>query len=48
MTVLDKNDNPPQFVVTSRPIIAALPRHAHYGYQIMRIVVGKIIFVTVT
>ncbi|KAK3923914.1 Cadherin-89D [Frankliniella fusca] len=35
--VTDVNDNPPRFTVSGRPIVAAIPATAHYGYQIARL-----------
>lgn len=35
--VTDVNDNPPKFTVSGRPIVAAIPATAHYGYQIVKL-----------
>ncbi|KAJ8965387.1 hypothetical protein NQ317_004639 [Molorchus minor] len=34
--VTDVNDNEPKFTVTGRPIVAAIPTTANYGYQVVR------------
>ncbi|XP_034250844.1 cadherin-89D [Thrips palmi] len=35
--VTDLNDNPPRFTGSGRPIVAAIPATAHYGYQIAKL-----------
>ncbi|XP_068082261.1 cadherin-89D [Anabrus simplex] len=35
--VKDVNDNPPKFTTNGRPIVAAIPTTANYGYQIVRL-----------
>ncbi|GLH03452.1 Cadherin-89D [Gryllus bimaculatus] len=35
--VKDVNDNPPRFPSNGRPIVAAIPTTANYGYQILRL-----------
>ncbi|KAJ1529702.1 hypothetical protein ONE63_006456 [Megalurothrips usitatus] len=35
--VTDVNDNAPRFTVSGRPIVAAIPATAHYGYQIAKL-----------
>ncbi|KAJ8919173.1 hypothetical protein NQ315_012159 [Exocentrus adspersus] len=35
--VTDVNDNAPKFTVTGRPIIAAMPTTANYGYHVIRL-----------
>ncbi|XP_046736319.1 cadherin-89D isoform X1 [Diprion similis] len=35
--VKDVNDNPPRFKSDGRPMVAAIPTTAHYGYEIMRV-----------
>ncbi|PSN37469.1 Cadherin-89D [Blattella germanica] len=35
--VRDVNDNAPRFVINGRPIVAAIPTTATYGYQIVRL-----------
>lgn len=35
--VTDVNDNVPKFTITGRPIIAAIPTSANYGYHIIRL-----------
>ncbi|KAJ8945983.1 hypothetical protein NQ318_017099 [Aromia moschata] len=38
--VTDVNDNEPKFSVTGRPIVAAIPATANYGYQVVRLQVS--------
>nr|CAD7263745.1 unnamed protein product [Timema shepardi] len=35
--VKDVNDNTPRFIVNGRPIVAAIPTTANYGYQIVKL-----------
>ena len=35
--VTDVNDNVPKFTITGRPIVAAIPTNANYGYHIVRL-----------
>ncbi|XP_050312281.1 cadherin-89D isoform X2 [Anthonomus grandis grandis] len=35
--ITDLNDNPPKFMVTGRPIVAAIPTTAGYGYEVLRL-----------
>lgn len=35
--VTDLNDNVPKFTITGRPIVAAVPASANFGYQIIRL-----------
>lgn len=35
--VTDENDNPPRFKTNGRPIVAAIPNTAPYGYQVTKI-----------
>ncbi|KRT84259.1 Cadherin, partial [Oryctes borbonicus] len=35
--VTDLNDNVPRFTITGRPIVAAVPASANFGYQIIRL-----------
>ncbi|XP_021940674.1 cadherin-89D isoform X3 [Zootermopsis nevadensis] len=35
--VKDVNDNAPRFVINGRPVVAAIPTSATYGYQIVRL-----------
>lgn len=44
--VTDLNDNAPKFMVTGRPIVAAIPATASYGYEVMRLQVSSILFMT--
>jgi len=37
MRVTDVNDNPPRFPGRGRPVVAAIPSSAPYGYQIVRL-----------
>nr|CAD7198728.1 unnamed protein product [Timema douglasi] len=38
--VKDVNDNTPRFIVNGRPIVAAIPTTANYGYQIVKLQVS--------
>lgn len=40
----DENDNAPVFEVQGRPIVAAVPLEASFGYQVLRISVSYGIF----
>lgn len=40
----DENDNAPVFEVQGRPIVAAVPLEASFGYQVLRISVSYWIF----
>lgn len=39
--ITDVNDNPPKFMSTGRPIVAAIPATAGYGYEVIRLQVGS-------
>lgn len=41
--VKDVNDNAPRFIINGRPIVAAIPTTATYGYQIVRLQVNLIV-----
>jgi hypothetical protein len=43
--VKDVNDNAPRFVINGRPIVAAIPTTATYGYQIVKLQVNLIIYI---
>lgn len=38
--VTDLNDNVPRFTITGRPIVAAVPASANFGYQIIKLQVS--------
>lgn len=38
--ITDVNDNPPKFMSTGRPIVAAIPATAGYGYEVIRLQVS--------
>lgn len=41
--VKDVNDNAPRFIISGRPIVAAIPTTATYGYQIVKLQVNHIL-----
>lgn len=45
--VIDVNDNVPKFTFSGRPIIAALPSSANYGYQILKLHVSLYVSIMV-
>lgn len=46
--VTDVNDNVPRFTITGKPIVAAVPATANYGYQIIRLQVDIRYFIPIT
>ena len=44
VNVQDENDNPPVFENKGKPIVAAIPLEATFGYQVVKLTVSSIDF----
>ena len=42
INVHDENDNPPVFENKGRPIVAAIPLEASFGYQVVKLTVSSV------